>query len=67
MVKQKSNVKNESEWVSAIVQDAGQSAMYGKITLHFEAGKVILIRKEETVKPPKSESNTKASGVELTQ
>jgi hypothetical protein len=34
-----------------LIRQLAQERFYGAITLKFEAGKVILLRKEETLKP----------------
>jgi hypothetical protein len=34
-----------------IITDLSSRNFYGKLTLNFENGKIVLIRKEETIKP----------------
>ena len=40
-------------WLFEILNELKNRAWYGKITVHFEAGKITFVRKEETLKPPK--------------
>lgn len=39
-------------WILDILSDLKSKGFYGKVTLQFEAGKVTVVRKEETLKPP---------------
>jgi len=41
------------KWLIDLIQSLQEVAWYGKLTISFEAGKVTLVRKEETLKPPK--------------
>ena len=40
-------------WIIETIKALRDRAWYGKLTLHFEAGRVTMMRKEETLKPPK--------------
>lgn len=40
-------------WLITHFFQAFTSTYYGKITVQFEAGNIILLRKEQTQKPPK--------------
>ena len=42
-------------WVVDVIKKISSEKFYGKIILQFEAGKIVLIRKEETIKPPRTE------------
>jgi hypothetical protein len=37
--------------VERLIQELAQKRFYGSVTLKFEAGRVVLLRKEETLKP----------------
>jgi|TARA_R110000803_G_scaffold210841_1_gene284322 hypothetical protein len=39
-------------WLQNLINDLQTRKFYGKLTLEFKEGRVGLIRKEETVKPP---------------
>lgn len=41
------------KWILDLLTKLRDSRWYGKITIHFEAGTITFIRKEETLKPPK--------------
>ena len=43
-----------AEWSVSNLLGAYNTGFYGKITIQFEAGKIVLLRKEETKKPPKT-------------
>ena len=38
-------------WLTKIIKDLIARKFYGKITITFDAGKPVLMRKEETIKP----------------
>lgn len=40
------------KWLLDLLTQLKEEQWYGKVTLSFEAGKVTLVRKEETLKPP---------------
>jgi hypothetical protein len=40
-------------WLTKILNELKTKRFYGKITLSFEAGKLVTLRREETIKPPK--------------
>ena len=40
------------DWPIEIYHELKKSRFYGKLVLQFENGKVTLIRKEDTLKPP---------------
>lgn len=42
----------DATWMVTHLLHAHTSAYYGKITVQFEAGNIILLRKEQTQKPP---------------
>lgn len=44
--------KNTIAWVLDLLSELRNKGFYGKVTLQFEAGKVTVVRKEETIKPP---------------
>ncbi len=37
--------------IQALLQEMARRRFYGSLTLKFEAGKVVIIKKEETLKP----------------
>ena len=41
------------EWIFAVIKQLSSMGWYGKLVISFEGGKVTLVRKEETLKPPK--------------
>ena len=41
------------DWLITTIKALIAAGWYGKLTIHFEAGQVTFIRKEETIKPPK--------------
>ncbi len=48
--------QNESkwfDWLIKLINAASQNRFYGRIALHFEAGKLVHVKREETMKPPK--------------
>ena len=53
------NVQN-AEWAVAHLANAHSAGFYGKITFQLEAGNIVIIRKEQTQKPPK---NTRNGGI----
>jgi hypothetical protein len=40
-------------WLAPILRGLIDSRFYGKVTLEFKDGKIVLIRREETIMPPK--------------
>lgn len=38
-------------WLIKVVQDLGARKFYGKLTISFENGNIVLAKKEETLKP----------------
>lgn len=42
------------EWLAVHINNLVESRFYGKVTLQFEAGNITTVKKEETLKPPKS-------------
>jgi len=40
-------------WLAPILQGLIDSRFYGKVTLEFKEGRVVLVRREETIMPPK--------------
>ncbi len=40
------------DWLKNIIKEATSKQFYGKIHLHFEAGRLVHIKREETLKPP---------------
>ena len=47
----------EAVWVLEQMHDAYRTCFYGRLSISFEAGKVILTRYEQTRKPPKIRGN----------
>lgn len=43
--------------VAALIEDCEASRFYGNIVLDFQCGKVVLIRKTETLKPSDERTN----------
>jgi len=41
------------QWIKEVIQALMDNGWYGKLVISFEAGKITLVRKEETLKPPK--------------
>jgi len=41
------------KWLLDIIKTLMDQGWYGKLIISIEAGKVTLVRKEETLKPPK--------------
>jgi len=44
--------KDESSWLTAYLNRLRQSRFYGKIIIDIKEGSIVLLRKEETIKPP---------------
>jgi len=44
------------KWWVEYLNDLGKKTFYGKVTLQYENSKIVLIRKEETIKPPKQDN-----------
>jgi len=40
------------QWLKSYIREAVQNRFYGKITLSFEAGRLVHIKREENIKPP---------------
>jgi hypothetical protein len=38
-------------WAIKILKQLIESRFYGKVVLSFECGKIVLVKKEETIKP----------------
>lgn len=43
---------NRERWFAEQVASLKNARFYGKVTLHFEQGRVIRLVKEESLKPP---------------
>ena len=43
-----------AEWAVSNIMGAHNQGFYGKLTLQFEAGHIVLLRKEQTQKPPRT-------------
>jgi hypothetical protein len=43
------------EWAINLIKAAVRDRFYGRITLHFEAGKIVHMKREQTLKPPKDD------------
>lgn len=41
------------EWVFSIIREAMRGKFYGRVVLVFEAGNVKVVKREETIAPPK--------------
>lgn len=41
------------KWLIRIINDLSARKYYGKLTISFESGKVVIVKKEETMKPNK--------------
>jgi len=46
------NEKKILEWLGQFLSQLMEKKFYGHLTLTFESGKIVLIRREETLKPP---------------
>ncbi|KKN90088.1 hypothetical protein LCGC14_0232010 [marine sediment metagenome] len=46
------------KWVMGLLKDLRLKRFYGKIVFEMKFGKIVLVRKEETLKPPTSDANT---------
>ena len=42
-----------ADWAVAQLMAARKEVFYGKVTFQFEAGKIVILRKEQTQKPPR--------------
>jgi len=42
----------EGDWLGEYLNRLRQSQFYGKIIIEIKEGSVVLVRKEETIKPP---------------
>ena len=42
------------DWIIRILRDCERALYYGKITVSIEGGNVTIVKREETLKPPKS-------------
>lgn len=40
------------KWLLSVIKSLSESGWYGKLVISFEAGRITLVRKEETLKPP---------------
>lgn len=43
------------DWVIGKIREVSRERFYGKLILSFEAGKLVHLKREETMKPPKAE------------
>ncbi len=43
------------EWLETFLIWAVKNRFYGKLTLSFEAGRLVHLKREETMKPPKDQ------------
>ncbi len=43
--------------VESLIQELSDAKFYGSLTLKFEAGKVVILKKEETLKPAECRDN----------
>ena len=43
---------NTEQWFLQLLKNLREGRFYGKIVLELKEGKVVLIRREETIKPP---------------
>jgi len=50
------------DWLSEIIHELIAARFYGKVTLCFEAGKLVHVRKEETLQPPQDTMKTMPTG-----
>lgn len=41
------------QWALSHLMSAHNTGFYGKVTLQFEAGQIVILRKEQTQKPPR--------------
>jgi len=48
-------------WFFEIYDDLVKKGFYGKLTMQFEAGRITIIRKEESIKPPNINTLSKQS------
>jgi hypothetical protein len=40
------------DWLKKMIDEAVKERFYGKIQLHFEAGRLVHVKREQTFKPP---------------
>lgn len=52
MAKEK-NDNHWREWLERVLSQTENNRFYGKLVLSFESGKLVYLKKEETIKPPK--------------
>lgn len=52
------------EEVIALIRQLGGERFYGALTVKFEAGNVIYLKKEETIKPTSSYRNIRGNALE---
>lgn len=43
---------SDERWVNAVIQSLKLGKFYGSVTLKFENGRIVLVQKNETFKPP---------------
>ena len=41
------------EWITAVIRQLTGAGWYGKLIISIENGRITLVKKEETLKPPK--------------
>jgi hypothetical protein len=41
------------DWINTVLRKHIQEKFYGKLTISFENGKIVLLKMEQTVKPPR--------------
>jgi hypothetical protein len=39
------------DWIKSVIQQLIRHRFYGKLTIHFESGKIVRAVKEESLKP----------------
>lgn len=48
---------SNANWIVLQLCEAKRTGFYGKITVQFEAGNIVIMRKEQTMKPPATEGD----------
>jgi len=43
---------DDNDWVRSCHEDMKTNSKFGRLTFHYEGGRVIFVKKEETLKPP---------------
>ncbi len=57
-----SKLPHTDDWWHQLITEAQSQGFFGKLTLQFERGHITLVRKEETIQPPKGTEALRPTG-----